>query len=210
MTRSRGASHRDNAALLLASRLGRIVKDDLLAQPLMLDSRHSSTCAGRQSRAHRRKVGHMSFGVEGYALGEGEGIWFLNGLLTVKAGGQDTQDAFTLIECELMAGFGPPPHIHHNEEEGFYVLSGVVAVTCGERSWTATPGTFALLPRGIPHSFRVSEAGPAKLLQITSPAQFERFAAEMGEPARTMTIPEPTGSTSRNSSALHPSTASSC
>ncbi|MGH4012968.1 MAG: quercetin 2,3-dioxygenase, partial [Pseudonocardiaceae bacterium] len=152
----------------------------------------------------------MSFGVEGYALGEGEGIWFLNGLLTVKAGGQDTQDAFTLIECELMAGFGPPPHIHHNEEEGFYVLSGVVAVTCGERSWTATPGTFALLPRGIPHSFRVSEAGPAKLLQITSPAQFERFAAEMGEPARTMTIPEPTGSTSRNSSALHPSTASSC
>ena len=29
------------------------------------------------------------------------------------------------------------------------------------------------------------------MLQITSPAQFERFAAEMGEPANTMTMPKP-------------------
>jgi mannose-6-phosphate isomerase-like protein (cupin superfamily) len=136
----------------------------------------------------------MSFGTEGYALGDGEGtgIWFLNGLLTVKAGGRETGEAFALIECELSAGFGPPPHVHQHEEEGFYILSGEVAVRCGERAWTATPGTFALLPRGIPHSFRVWEAGPAKLLQITSPAQFERFAAEVGEPAKTRTMPDPT------------------
>jgi hypothetical protein len=34
-------------------------------------------------------------------------------------------------------------------------------------------------------------AGPAKLLQITSPGQFERFASEVGEPARERTLPPP-------------------
>lgn len=53
----------------------------------------------------------MSFGAKGYALAarEGEGLWFFNGLFTVKAGGRDTQDAFTLIEAGLPAGQGPPP-----------------------------------------------------------------------------------------------------
>ncbi len=136
----------------------------------------------------------MTFGPNGYALGEDEGdaIWFANGLFVVKAAAPETRDAFTLIEAQLPAGEGPPPHIHHDEEEGFYILEGEVTVNCGEQSWTATPGMFAFLPRGIPHSFRVSEAGPAKMLQLTSPAQFERFAAEMGEPATSMTLPEPT------------------
>ena len=135
----------------------------------------------------------MSFGANGYVLaeGEGEGLWFFNGLFTVKAGGPDTQGAFTLIEAELPAGQGPPPHIHHREEEGFYVLEGEVSITCGDQTWTALPGSFAMLPRGIPHSFRVSAAGNARMLQITSPAQFERFAAEMGEPATTRSMPEP-------------------
>jgi mannose-6-phosphate isomerase-like protein (cupin superfamily) len=136
----------------------------------------------------------MTFGTNGYALGEddGDAIWFFNGLFVVKAAHDETHGAFTLIEAHLPAGEGPPPHVHHNEEEGFYILEGELTVSCGDETWTATPGMFAFLPRGIPHTFRVSESGPAKVLQLTSPAQFERFAAEMGEPATTMTMPEPT------------------
>lgn len=135
----------------------------------------------------------MTFGAKGYALGSGEGEawWFFNALMTIKAGGADTKDAFSLIEAGVPAGQGPPPHIHHDEEEGFYVLAGEITVNCGEQNWTATPGTFALLPRGIPHSFQVSAPGPAKLLVVSSPAQFDRFVADIGEPAQTMTIPEP-------------------
>jgi quercetin dioxygenase-like cupin family protein len=133
----------------------------------------------------------VTFGAQGYALanGEGERLWFLNGLMTVKAGGPDTRNAFTLIEAECPAGSGPLPHIHHDEEEAFYLLEGELSIACGEQTWTAMPGAFALLPRGIPHSFRASDAGNARMLQISSPAQFERFAAEMGEPAKTETIP---------------------
>jgi quercetin dioxygenase-like cupin family protein len=135
----------------------------------------------------------MTFGAQGYALArdEGQGLWFFNGLFTVKAGGPDTRDAYTLIEAVIRAGDGPPPHIHHNEEEGFYILEGEVTITCGDQNWTAGPGSFAMLPRGIPHSYAVSAGGDARMLQITSPAQFERFAAEMGEPATTMSLPEP-------------------
>jgi mannose-6-phosphate isomerase-like protein (cupin superfamily) len=135
----------------------------------------------------------MTFDQAGYVLsaGEGQGIWFLGTLMTVKAGGDQTRGAFTLIEQLAPPGFAPPPHIHHAEEEAFCVLEGELTVTCGDRTWTAAPGAFVLLPRGIPHSFAVSDAGPAKLLQITSPAQFERFAAEVGEPAQERTLPSP-------------------
>ena len=71
------------------------------------------------------------------------------------------------------------------------MLEGEFDVTCGEQSWRATPGTFIMLPRGIVHSFQTWETSAVKLLQLTSPAQFEHYAAEMGEPATSMTLPEP-------------------
>jgi mannose-6-phosphate isomerase-like protein (cupin superfamily) len=135
----------------------------------------------------------MTFGDKGYALaeGEGEGLWFVNGLFTVKAGGSDTRDAMTFIEARLPVDLRVPPHIHHREDEAFYVLEGELTIVCGPQTWTAGPGAFALLPRGVPHSFSVSGDGQARMLQLSWPAQFERFAAEMGEPATAMIMPEP-------------------
>lgn len=66
-----------------------------------------------------------------------------------------------------------------------------MSVVCGDDAWGVGPGGFVLLPRGVPHSFSVSEKGPLKLLQITTPSQFERFAAEFGEPARHRSLPPP-------------------
>src|SRR3954454_14933642 len=71
----------------------------------------------RRSNPSARRGAPVTFGAQGYALarGEGEGLWFLEGLMTVKAGGPDTRNAFTWIEAECPAGSGPPPHIHHAE-----------------------------------------------------------------------------------------------
>jgi len=131
--------------------------------------------------------------IRGYhrARGEGKALWFLDTLMTVKADGDDTRDAFTLIEFEAPTAFGPPMHIHHREDEAFYVLDGSMRVVCGDDRWEAGAGSFVMLPRGVPHAYVVTSDRACRGLQITSPAQFERFIAELGRPADALTLPEP-------------------
>jgi quercetin dioxygenase-like cupin family protein len=129
----------------------------------------------------------------GYTLtpDQGDALWFLGTRMTVKAAGDVTRGVVTFIECECPAGFAPPPHIHHGEDEMFYLVDGLLEVTCGESTWSLEPGGFAFLPKGTPHWFAVSDDGPARMLQLTTPSQFEHFAAESGAPATTPGLPEP-------------------
>jgi mannose-6-phosphate isomerase-like protein (cupin superfamily) len=123
--------------------------------------------------------------------GEGEGIWFLNTLFTVKAGAVDAEGAFTFMEQLCPPGFAPPPHVHHAETEAFYMLDGTMTVTCGSVHDELRPGDFLLLPRGIPHGFAVPWSGPARFIHLTAPGQFDHFAREVGEPATELVIPAP-------------------
>lgn len=122
--------------------------------------------------------------------GDGDRSWFLDTRMTVKAGGRHTGGAFTFLEWAAPAGFGPPRHVHNREDEAFYLLEGQLLVECGDDRWTAGPDSFIFLPYGIPHAFIVSE-GPARGLQITSPAGFEDFIDELGRPAEHGGLPEP-------------------
>ncbi len=134
----------------------------------------------------------MSAGPGGYLLtpADGSQLWFLDTRMSVKAGAAQTGGAFTLIEWSAPAGFGPPRHQHDREDEAFYLLAGEITVDCGDQRWTAGPGDFVFLPRGIPHSFMAGD-GPVHGLQITAPAGFERFIAEVGRPAGHPGLPEP-------------------
>jgi mannose-6-phosphate isomerase-like protein (cupin superfamily) len=135
----------------------------------------------------------VSFPTNGYGLApdDGDALWFFNTLATVKAGGEETSGSFTFVEFLLPPAFGPPPHIHHKEDEAWYVLEGEVTFTCGDKTLKATPGSFVLAPRDIPHSFMTWADGPARFLQVTGPSQFENFAKEMGSPASELRIPDP-------------------
>lgn len=135
----------------------------------------------------------MSDGTQPYVLSRAEGtsVWFLGTLMTVKATGETTSQGFALIEQVLPAGFAPPPHIHHREDEAFYLLEGSITFTCGDRTFNATPGSFVYLPRGIVHGFTVAADQPARLLQINTPTGLEHFFVEMGEPAQALTLPPP-------------------
>ncbi len=79
----------------------------------------------------------------------------------------------------VVAGDGPPQHIHKAEEEAFYVLEGEVNIKIGEQTIRGTVGSFVLIPRGTIHTFW--NAGPthAKLLGIFSPPGFEQFFVEV-------------------------------
>ena len=129
--------------------------------------------------------------VESYALDreEGQSTWFLGTLMTLKAADEQTSGALGLIEQVLPPGFAPPRHVHHNEDEAFYLLEGEASFTCGGQTVKARPGTFIFFPRGIPHWFRIEGTEPARLLQFNMPAGVERFFMEVGEPAVELVLP---------------------
>ncbi len=122
--------------------------------------------------------------------GAGERHWFLNCLFVLKGGGEETGGALTAYEAVLPPGFGPPPHLHHLEDELFYVVEGEVTFWCDGVSETHGPGGAAFLPKGLPHRFDTGADG-AKMFQVTLPAQFERLVPGFGVPAPDLQLPEP-------------------
>jgi mannose-6-phosphate isomerase-like protein (cupin superfamily) len=123
--------------------------------------------------------------------GDGDALWFLGSLVTVKAAAAQTRGRLTVVEFVNPPGFAPPVHRHLDEDEMFYVLSGSAEFRCGDDTFEAGPGDFVLLPVGVPHTFLVDAAQPLRTLQITAPSGFERFAAEVGVPALERRLPDP-------------------
>src|SRR5215469_1281374 len=96
-------------------------------------------------------TGKMEF-KEPLAFGRGrqsleQSVWYSGWLLTFLATGQDTQGQFALQEQVGRKGNVPPPHIHHREDETFYVLEGEMTFSIGDRTIKATPGTMVFAPR---------------------------------------------------------------
>jgi mannose-6-phosphate isomerase-like protein (cupin superfamily) len=125
--------------------------------------------------------------------GEGTPIWYRGTLMTVKAGAEATGGALTIIEHTLPAGFAAPPHVHHAEDEPWYVLEGHVRFFCQDQTFDAEPGTFIFLPKDLAHSFRVDASASARMLLIGIPAGIEQYFAEAGEPALERTLPPAAG-----------------
>lgn len=125
------------------------------------------------------------------ASDEGEALWFLGNLVTLKAAGAHTRGRLTVAEFVNPAGFAPPLHRHLEEDEMFYVLSGTARFECDGETLTAAAGAFVLLPVGLPHTFVVGPEEPLRVLQITTPSGFEDFATAAGGPALERRLPDP-------------------
>ena len=107
-----------------------------------------------------------------------DSIWFLDTLVRVHAGGDDTDGRYGLVENLAPPGHQPPPHVHRNEDEGFYVLGGELTLYLPGDSVTLRAGEFFLAPRGVPHTYEVAECG-ARVLVSSTPSGFERFVTEV-------------------------------
>jgi quercetin dioxygenase-like cupin family protein len=109
----------------------------------------------------------------------------------VKASRDTTGGAFGLVEQLLPAGFATPYHVHHAEDESFYMIEGEATFIVDGRKLKVEPGTFVYGPREIPHGFRIDGTKPARLLVLATPCGFEQFVTEAGEPAAELTLPPP-------------------
>jgi quercetin dioxygenase-like cupin family protein len=102
-----------------------------------------------------------------------------------KIGGERTNGVISIVEHPIQPGVLVPPHVHQDFDEWSYILEGKVGARIGDEEFTAGPGSYVLKPRRIPHTFWNAGPGPARLIEIITPAGFEQFFADMGEMDRT-------------------------
>jgi quercetin dioxygenase-like cupin family protein len=109
-------------------------------------------------------------------------------LATIKDTGEQSGGRYSLVEILAPDGYGGVLHVHHQEDEGFYILEGELTFYVGEETIKARPGSYLFGPKDVPHAFTV-DSGPAKLLFVFSPAGLEGLIREIGEPAGSPSIP---------------------
>jgi quercetin dioxygenase-like cupin family protein len=117
---------------------------------------------------------------------EGDLLWFLGVLVTIKAGAESTAGRVAVIEHHAPAGFGSPLHVHRREDEWFYVLEGELTFWVGGRVIKAPAGSFVYGPRDVPHTFEVTSL-EARFLLVAEPAGFDEFVRALAGDS----IPDP-------------------
>jgi len=117
-------------------------------------------------------------------------VWYSGWLLTFLATGEETRGQFALMEQIARKGNVPPPHIHHREDETFYIIEGEMTFSIGDKTIKATQGTMVFAPRDIVHSFTI-DSDQVRMLVMVAPAGAEKFFKECSVPAQSMTLPPP-------------------
>jgi quercetin dioxygenase-like cupin family protein len=100
--------------------------------------------------------------------------------MAIRIHGRDTGGVLSAVESHDVPGGGPPPHIHHREDETFQVLEGEYEFTVGGKSFVVKRGATLFAPRGIPHTYRYLGQMPGRLLCVITPSGFEGFFEEIG------------------------------
>lgn len=108
----------------------------------------------------------------------GQPLQFLNGEFYCKVSAEDTEGALCIYDTWRTEPGGPPMHVHHAQDEWFFVLEGAFIVKVADRVHRLHAGDSILGRRGLPHAFRcMSDTG--RLVIVFQPAgSMEAFFAE--------------------------------
>ncbi len=90
--------------------------------------------------------------------------------LSILLSGSQTGGALSVFEDTVEPGIGPGRHIHHGEDETFFVLDGKFDVEIAGGRHHAGPGDIAFVPRGAIHAFRNVGTTPGRLRSTFTPA----------------------------------------
>lgn len=111
-----------------------------------------------------------------FAAGEGKLLSARGSAMFFKATHASTNGAFSFMERTLPpGGRKPPPHIHTDCEEAFYVLAGEIEFFLGADTVIGRPGSFVQVPGGVSHTFGNVATAPSRLLIIHAPAMDAYF-----------------------------------
>lgn len=114
--------------------------------------------------------------VAGHSQGLGE--------MRILIDGAKSQNKWWFGHSEELPGFMTTLHFHHEMDEYVYVLDGVLSIFTGGQWHDLSSGTFAALPKGVPHAQGNTSSSPVRFLGWGNPAGFERLFPELDQLAK--------------------------
>ncbi|NUN01602.1 MAG: cupin domain-containing protein [Bryobacteraceae bacterium] len=106
-------------------------------------------------------------------------LFLLGETISIKITGRDTSGKYTIFENATPVNGGPPLHMHHREDEWFYVLEGEFLFQVGDRRIRAATGATLFAPHDVPHTFLNVGRTPGRTLVVAEPAGVEMFFVQM-------------------------------
>ena len=108
--------------------------------------------------------------------GEGEARWWFGCLAEIKLTAEQTGGLLTIIEITEPPGSEAPLHVHHRDDETFWILDGDLTFEVGGETIPAAAGDVVFGPRGVPHRYTVGANG-CRMLFIMTPGGSRRWCA---------------------------------
>lgn len=128
-----------------------------------------------------------------FTSGASDSVWFLDTTVRIHVEHGSATDGLSLLESRAPFGDSPPLHIHHREDELFFVLEGRFRFRVGDAEVARGAGEALLIPRGVAHTYRVESPEGGRWLVVTSHGDFERLVRAVCRPADRPGLPERAG-----------------
>ncbi len=107
-------------------------------------------------------------------LGDGIGVVF-------KIEGEHTGGALSIVEHPFAVGALVPPHVHTREDEISIVLEGEIGFRSNDAEVVLGSGGYIVKPHGEVHAMWNAGQTPARMIEVITPAGFERFFRELAD-----------------------------
>ncbi len=98
-----------------------------------------------------------------------------------KIEGEDSGGALSIVEHTFEPGALVPPHLHHLEDEYSIVLDGSIGFRSDDQEVVLEPGGYIIKPRGQVHAMWNAGSTRARMIEVITPAGFERFFHEFAD-----------------------------
>jgi quercetin dioxygenase-like cupin family protein len=92
----------------------------------------------------------------------------------LKLAGDQSGGDWAVVEWRVRAGDEPPIHTHTREDETLYIVEGAITAYVGGETIEVEAGSYAALPKNVPHGFTV-RGDQVRLLVTVEPAGAEHF-----------------------------------
>jgi len=93
----------------------------------------------------------------------------------------ETLGKVMLQDYKAPKNFGPPVHLHRNEDEILILNQGTIVIWTPEKSGVAKAGDTIMLPKTVPHTWKAYGDEPVHMTVITAPGEFESFISDIAK-----------------------------